>query len=609
MVQQLTPAPVAETVSGSDVIAAWLNTHPSIAEVLAGSEQILEHISNRVAAPNARDELARFVEEPPEAASLEDWNTSLADVDASNKHRKTDADELITRDAANTLPELTAAAEHTAGLAGTIRTYLAGLADDIFHRPAERSEVLGIPGGKKAGCKDGTSYIARVARISRKDAATRARNARHIAPQLSSGLDQATVPPKLPHVAAAFTRGDFTADRLSLVTQAVDEITSEALKAGQSDQLDALLADEDPQLVDHAGLHSYEQFREYVKDWKLRAIYRFNQDGDEPREERTQRKCGLWHVGSDGDNRIWMLITDQYGHEALLTVQHAANNPRALKMLAEGASLDEVRSVLNGDGTTATTSTDNSTADTQDSEGPQTGLGMGASTETETDHVQRARRRYQRTHDGFFSVLHAGLHATKNGLADQGGAPAQVLVTMGIKPQMRLLHQSGGAPPGITAEMIRYTSDEDLLTIAGYSGPQGPTHFRRMLCDAKILPAVLGSNGRLLDIGTDQRLFTVAQRKALVARDGGCTAPGCSAPAPWCESHHVQPWSEQGHTSVANGALLCNRCHTAVHAGDWEIQMVDEVPWFKPAKHLNADQTLQRNTYWRPNLQPTLPTP
>lgn len=91
-------------------------------------------------------------------------------------------------------------------------------------------------------------------------------------------------------------------------------------------------------------------------------------------------------------------------------------------------------------------------------------------------------------------------------------------------------------------------------------------------------------------------------RRAITARDGGCTAPGCSIPAPWCEAHHIQHWEDGGPTSVDNGTLLCSHHHHAVHAGAWGISVWQGIPWFVPARYLDPDRRPRRNLYWRPGL-------
>jgi hypothetical protein len=74
-----------------------------------------------------------------------------------------------------------------------------------------------------------------------------------------------------------------------------------------------------------------------------------------------------------------------------------------------------------------------------------------------------------------------------------------------------------------------------------------------------------------MDVGREQRTGTAAIRRAIEARDGHCIFVGCTAPASWCDVHHVQHWVYGGPTSCDNGALLCERHHTAVHEGGFEI--------------------------------------
>ena len=51
----------------------------------------------------------------------------------------------------------------------------------------------------------------------------------------------------------------------------------------------------------------------------------------------------------------------------------------------------------------------------------------------------------------------------------------------------------------------------------------------------------------------------------MAVRDGGCTTTGCDRPASMCHAHHDTPWSHGGHTTVADGRLLCQRHHTLAH--------------------------------------------
>ncbi len=90
-------------------------------------------------------------------------------------------------------------------------------------------------------------------------------------------------------------------------------------------------------------------------------------------------------------------------------------------------------------------------------------------------------------------------------------------------------------------------------------------HARRLACTAKILPAVLDGHSLPLDLGRAKRLFTPAQRKALLIRDQTCRAEGCDTPGTWCDAHHLDPWHTGGPTDLANAVLLCSHHHHRVH--------------------------------------------
>ncbi len=88
---------------------------------------------------------------------------------------------------------------------------------------------------------------------------------------------------------------------------------------------------------------------------------------------------------------------------------------------------------------------------------------------------------------------------------------------------------------------------------------------RRLACTAKILPAVLDGTSLPVDLGRAKRLFTPAQRKALLIRDRTCRAEGCDTPGTWCDAHHRDPWHTGGPTDLANAVLLCPHHHHRAH--------------------------------------------
>nr|WP_306911890.1 DUF222 domain-containing protein [Arthrobacter sp. B3I9] len=83
----------------------------------------------------------------------------------------------------------------------------------------------------------------------------------------------------------------------------------------------------------------------------------------------------------------------------------------------------------------------------------------------------------------------------------------------------------GAAPDGADAGAGRTEGTGTLL----FTGPVTASTARKIACDADILPVLLGSEGRILDIGRTTRIFPPHIRKALTARDQGCTIPAPGA--------------------------------------------------------------------------------
>ncbi|WP_413542328.1 HNH endonuclease [Arthrobacter sp. YA7-1] len=70
-------------------------------------------------------------------------------------------------------------------------------------------------------------------------------------------------------------------------------------------------------------------------------------------------------------------------------------------------------------------------------------------------------------------------------------------------------------------------------------------------------------------------------------------------PAPWCEAHHIEYWSQDGVTSTANGTLLCGHHHHLIHKEDWHIQVRNGIPWFIPPPHTDPQRKPRRNHYFQ----------
>ncbi len=134
---------------------------------------------------------------------------------------------------------------------------------------------------------------------------------------------------------------------------------------------------------------------------------------------------------------------------------------------------------------------------------------------------------------------------------------------------------AGDRPPsGVKTTLMLTMSYDDLAARVGAAtvigSAQGgsllaPETVRRLACDAAIIPTVLGGRGEILELGRSTRLATPGQLAALWLRDAGCTFPGCTTPARWCDAHHLVHWADGGKTDLSNLALLCGRHHSVAH--------------------------------------------
>jgi len=176
---------------------------------------------------------------------------------------------------------------------------------------------------------------------------------------------------------------------------------------------------------------------------------------------------------------------------------------------------------------------------------PHTGTGTGTGGDRPPERIPH----HQQLGAAFCALLEA---IDPDRLPLHGGDATTVVVTIGIDQLRTDLAAAGAAGLAEMAEM----ADGTRITAA---------EARRLACMAKILPAVLGGDSEVLDLGRSRRLYSPAQRKAMRVRDRHCRAEGCTIPATWTEAHHLTPWSLGGHTDLADGVLLCSHHHHRAH--------------------------------------------
>lgn len=107
---------------------------------------------------------------------------------------------------------------------------------------------------------------------------------------------------------------------------------------------------------------------------------------------------------------------------------------------------------------------------------------------------------------------------------------------------------------------------------------------RRLVCEADVIPVVLGADGVVLDQGRARRLATAEQRRAIEAMQTTCSHPDCRVTIDDCRLHHVVPWQLGGPTDLSNLAPLCETHHHLVHEGGWTFLMSADrhASWIRP---------------------------
>jgi hypothetical protein len=201
------------------------------------------------------------------------------------------------------------------------------------------------------------------------------------------------------------------------------------------------------------------------------------------------------------------------------------------------------------------------------------------------DGITDTRTAAQRAHDGFHE---AGMRLLRSGdLPDVGGTPVTVLLTV-------------SAADLAAGTGVARTAHGGRIRIGHTSGAL----CNQALCgEATLIGVELDTTGGILSYGTARRLASPAQRRALAARDRGCSFPGCTRPHAWAEVHHVKRFVDGGETSIDQMTLLCAYHHREFERRGWAVTMIDNVPHWRPPAWLDPEQKPRRNTANHPPLE------
>lgn len=190
------------------------------------------------------------------------------------------------------------------------------------------------------------------------------------------------------------------------------------------------------------------------------------------------------------------------------------------------------------------------------------------------------------------AIVTAALHGNEH--SDDATRDARTLPQMRADALADLCGHAIGCtrvPTAATTTVVVRMTLEDLESglgaaqVDGWDAPLPAGAVRRLAADVQLIPCVLGGESEVLDWGRRRRLFSPAQKLALVERDGGCAQ--CGAPPTWTHVHHIAWWErDHGATDLSNGVLLCTGCHHRLHSDGWEIRIegvgVSAKVWFIP---------------------------
>jgi hypothetical protein len=110
-----------------------------------------------------------------------------------------------------------------------------------------------------------------------------------------------------------------------------------------------------------------------------------------------------------------------------------------------------------------------------------------------------------------------------------------------------------------------------------------------------MFPVIFDKTRRVESYGASHRIFTEGQRLAMIARDGGCSFPGCDVKPNWCQAHHIVDYALGGPTSIDNGAMLCGFNHRDHARTGWSCRMLNGTPHWIPPTWIDPTQTPRRN--------------
>lgn len=393
-----------------------------------------------------------------------------------------------------------------AELARRVDAVAAALAGEIAYRSRPELGHSGL--AQSNGQRTAEGLISHLTGSTSRDARTLVKTA-ELLPVAATRPEAKPLPAWKATIGGAVRRGGLSAEAAELLISRLGQALRPDAASDEQQRVESALASAAERLVAEAAVLPLEQLA--TRASRLRD--EIDLAGVAAREEQLREKRFLRLTPQlDGSTRISGLL-DPESAAIVVPVLHAATSPRRGPRFVEPDA-----------------------------------------TPTPADQVRDERTPEQLALDTFVELLRAGARVDDGTLLGDRSPAVRVLVS---HRELQVTPDADGHRPGTAY----FEGQQTAVSIAT---------AERFICAGGAIPIAFDDDGRALNLGRTQRLFSEKQRIALAARDGGCLM--CDRPPSWCEAHHIDHWHEHhGETNIDDGVLLCRFCHLLVHNRGWRI--------------------------------------
>jgi len=634
----------------------------SLGEAMYAAAFFSKIVAQKIADPAAAGEFARFIEAPgadwsgfksdpaTQSASHEDASeaTSPIDKQASTETSGQHQDPRTPLPPDNYYDSLP-------GLAHMLRQQQAAMDAALTHfaahlQPAINAQpsLLGVPQGVKA-YRDEAAYFREVLKLS--TAQTKKILARVPYVTWTPGMDPTMLAyqPAMPEMAESFADGNVSGENLDRIVGLDQDMTKYVHKTNALPEDKAtVMAAFEPALVDAAETATPDELSKEKTRWANAIAHALDPDGPPVAEAIRKQADNALRTRryADGSGRATMHMTPALFalfqnwslHQLNANGTAVELDPEVIDLLNTSTAEENDQHTTGhdhqddpGDRPTATDAfndlndlhtTPHPDATAEDEHGNT----IPADQVAAIDKLTTGQRLAAIVLGMFHNIL--TMDPAELGAKSAHGTSAQLMIIQDIQTAYETLGigalpEAVRRPPGPAGILPPTTSQpnpddpgtpvcEDPTHTRGHSPPSWtqymseainigafhPRHAEQLACDSKLVGQIWNGHHDVLVQHRAKRLFTPAQRRAILARDRGCQAPGCTVPAVYCQIHHIVEWLNGGTTNVDNAITVCALHHGAIHDGKWRIRKRHGVTFFQPAPWLDPTQPLLRNLYW-----------